>query len=64
MLRCMTLVRNDNSEERSTSIMRMTRIGELVTTLAATSNRRVTVNVVLSSQNLVTLMIQAIRSSE
>jgi hypothetical protein len=37
MLRRMALVRTDVSEEISTSI---TRIGELGTTLAATSNRR------------------------
>jgi hypothetical protein len=40
MLRRVTLVRTDVSEERSASIMRVTRIGELETTLAVTSNRR------------------------
>jgi hypothetical protein len=34
MLRRVTLVRTDVSEERMTSIIRVTRIGELVTTLA------------------------------
>jgi hypothetical protein len=34
------LVRTDVSEELSASIIRMTRIGELGTTLAVTSNRR------------------------
>jgi hypothetical protein len=34
------LVRNDVSEELSASFIRVTRIGELGTTLAVTSNRR------------------------
>jgi hypothetical protein len=40
MLRRVALVRTDVSEEPSASIIRVTRIGELGTTLAATSNRR------------------------
>jgi hypothetical protein len=40
MLRRVTLVRTDVSEELSASIIRITRIGELRTTLAVTSNRR------------------------
>jgi hypothetical protein len=40
MLRRVALVRTDVSEERSASFIRMTRIGELRTTLALTSNRR------------------------
>jgi hypothetical protein len=40
MLRRVSLVRTDVSEELSTSIIRVTRIGELGTTLAVTSNRR------------------------
>jgi hypothetical protein len=40
MLRCMALVRTDVTEERSASIIRVTRIGELGTMLAVTSNRR------------------------
>jgi hypothetical protein len=39
MLRHVALVRTDVSEELSTSIIRVTRIGELGTTLAITSNR-------------------------
>jgi hypothetical protein len=40
MLRRVVLVRTDVSEERSASvIIRVTRIGELRTTLAVTSNR-------------------------
>jgi hypothetical protein len=67
MLRRVALVRADASEERSVSIISVTRIGELGTTLAVTSNRRtllVTANVVPASQILVTLMMKAIRCTE
>jgi hypothetical protein len=40
MLRHVALVRTDVSEEPSASFIRVTRIGELGTTLAATSNLR------------------------
>jgi hypothetical protein len=40
MLRHVALVRTDVSEELSASFIRMTRIGEIGTTLAITSNRR------------------------
>jgi hypothetical protein len=40
MLRRVALVRNDMSEELSTSFIRVTGISELGTTLAVTSNRR------------------------
>jgi hypothetical protein len=40
MLRRVALVRTDVSEELSASIVRVTRIGELGTTLAVTSDRR------------------------
>jgi hypothetical protein len=39
MLRYVALVRTDFSEELSTAFIRVTRIGELGTTLAVTSNR-------------------------
>jgi hypothetical protein len=39
MLRRVALVRTDVSEELSASFIRVTRIGELETTLAVTSNR-------------------------
>jgi hypothetical protein len=39
MLRHVALVRADVSEELSTSIIRVTRIGELETTLTVTSNQ-------------------------
>jgi hypothetical protein len=77
MLRRVVLVRTDVSEELSASIIRVTRFGELGTTLAVTSNRRtlrrntrcnvrrllVTANVVPSSPILVTLMMEALSSS-
>jgi hypothetical protein len=40
MLQPVTLVRTDVSEELSASFIKVTRIGELGTTLAVTSNRR------------------------
>jgi hypothetical protein len=40
MLRRVVLVRTDVSEELSASFIRVTKIGELGTTLAVTSNRR------------------------
>jgi hypothetical protein len=76
-------VRTDVSEEPSTFFIRVTRISELGTTLAVTSNRRtlrtntiylvflpsvhrllVTASVVPSSPILVTLMKEALGSSE
>jgi hypothetical protein len=53
MLRLVVLVRTDVSEERIVSIIRVTRIDELETPLAVTSNRI-----------RVTLMMEAISSSE
>jgi hypothetical protein len=66
MLLRVALVRTDVSEELSASFIMVTRIGELGATLALTSYRRllVTPNVVPSSPILVTLMKEAIRSSE
>jgi hypothetical protein len=64
------LVRTDVSEERVACIIRVERIDELRTTLAVTlytrSVRRllVTANVVPSSPILVTLLKEALRSSE
>jgi hypothetical protein len=40
MLRPVALIRTDVPEERSPSIIRVTRIGQLGITLAVTSNRR------------------------
>jgi hypothetical protein len=69
--RRVALVRADVSEELSASFIRMTRIGELGTTLAVTSNRwtqRASVPsyscVVPISTILVTLMKEALSSSE
>jgi hypothetical protein len=66
------LVRTNVSEEYVASIIRVTRIAELGTTLAVISNvflrsvlrLLVTAKVVRSSQILVTLMMEATRSSE
>jgi hypothetical protein len=74
MLRRVALVRTGGvSEELSASFIRLARIGELGTTVAVTSNRRtmrseprllVTASVVSSSPILVTLMKEALSSSE
>jgi hypothetical protein len=67
MLRRVALVRTELSQEISASIIRVTRIGELGTTLAVTSSRRrflVTANVVPSSPILVTLIMEELSSSE
>jgi hypothetical protein len=45
MLRLVAVVRTDVSKEPSASFIRVTRIGELGTTLAATSNRRTLRNI-------------------
>jgi hypothetical protein len=69
MLRRVALVRTDVSEELGASFIRVTRIGELGTNLAVTSNRRsvrqllVTASVP-SSPILVTPMKEALSSSE
>jgi hypothetical protein len=68
MLRRVDLVRTDVSEELSASFIRVTRIGELGTTLAVTSKRRsvrqllLTANVVPSSYILVILMKEKLSS--
>jgi hypothetical protein len=74
MLRRVALVRTNLSEEPSASFIRVTKISELGTMLAATSNRRtllrsvrrllVAANVVPSSPILVTLTMKALSSSE
>jgi hypothetical protein len=58
------LVRTDVSEELSASFIRMTRIGELGTTLASAALLLVTASVVPSSPILVTLMKEALSSTE
>jgi hypothetical protein len=58
--RLLALVRTDVSEERSASFIRVTRIGELGTTLAVL----VTANVAPSSPYLFTLMNEALSFSE
>jgi hypothetical protein len=69
MLRRVARVRTDVPEELSASIIRVIRVGELGT-LAVTSTRRtlrrllVTANIVPTSPILVTLMMEALSSSE
>jgi hypothetical protein len=74
ILRRVAVVRTDVAEELSASFIRVTRIGELGTTLAVTNNRRtvflrsvrrlqITASVVPSSPILVTLMKEALSSS-
>jgi hypothetical protein len=66
MLRCVALVRTGVSEELSAYIIRVTRIGELGTMLAVTSNQLwllVTADVLILPI-LVTLMMEALSSSE
>jgi hypothetical protein len=59
------LVRTDVSEELSSSFIRVTRIDELGTMLAVTSNRRlVTAIFVPGSPILVTIMNEALSSSD
>jgi hypothetical protein len=64
MLRPVALVRTDVSEELSPSFIRVTRIDELGTTPAVTNYLLVTAGVVPSSSILVTLMKEALSSSE
>jgi hypothetical protein len=75
MLHRVTLVRTDVSEELSDFFIRVTRMGELGTTLVVTSNRRtlrrnsvrrllITASVHPSSPILVTLMKEKLSSSE
>jgi hypothetical protein len=67
MLSRVALVKTDVSEELSASIIRVTRIGELGTTLAVTSNRptlRSNTKADSLSLILVNLMMEALSSSE
>jgi hypothetical protein len=69
MLRRVALVRTDILEECSVSIIRVTRLGELGTKcvivfLRSVRRLLVTANVVPTSPILVTLMMEALRSSD
>jgi hypothetical protein len=70
MLRRVALVRTDVSDELSAFFIIVTRIGELGTTLAVTSNRHtlrryiVTASIVPSSSILATLIKEALSFSE
>jgi hypothetical protein len=63
MLRRVVLVRTDVSEELSASIMRVTRVGELGTTLSVT-RLSVAPKVVPNSPIIVVLMTEELGSSE
>jgi hypothetical protein len=63
MLHRVALVRIDVSEELSAFFIRVTRIGELGTTLAVTSNR-CALRLMLLVNDYVTLMMEALSSSE
>jgi hypothetical protein len=63
----MALVRTDVSDERFASIIMMTRISELGTTLSTVSSviqLLVILNIVPSSRNLYTLVMEALRPPE
>jgi hypothetical protein len=62
MLRRVALVRTDVSEEPSASFVRVTRIGELGTTLAITSNRR-TLRSSVTSQKTLFVIVTAVKTS-
>jgi hypothetical protein len=64
MLRRVALVRTDVWEELSATLMKVRRIGELGTTLLSVRRLLVTASVVPSSPILVTLMKEALSSSE
>jgi hypothetical protein len=64
MLGRVAVVRTDISEKINASIIRVTRIGELATTLAITSNRSTQRINSPSSLILVTLMMEALHSAE
>jgi hypothetical protein len=53
MLRCVALVRTTVSKELGASIIRVTRIGEIGTTLSVTSNRRTLRACLLTMKNAV-----------
>jgi hypothetical protein len=66
-LRIVALVRSDVSEQLSTSIFRVTtfdQLGSLAVTIRSLHRLLVTANGVYSSQILVTLMMEAIGSSQ
>jgi hypothetical protein len=66
MLCHVALVRTEVSEEHSALIIRVTKIGEyyIIVLLRSLPRLLVTANVVFSSPILVTLMTEALRSSE
>jgi hypothetical protein len=63
MLGRVTVVRTDVSEERIAYVVKVTRIGELGTTLVVTSNRS-TLHIVPTSPILISLLMEGMRSFE
>jgi hypothetical protein len=63
MLRRVALVRTDVSEEPSASIIWVTRIGELGTTLAVTSNRSTLQRTGVTSQKTPFFIVTAVKTS-
>jgi hypothetical protein len=63
MSRRVALVRTDVSEELNASFIRVTRIGELGTTRAVTSNRR-TLQIYRNGDVLIRMMLCSVSSSE
>jgi hypothetical protein len=64
MLRRVALVRTDVSEELSASIIRVTRIGELGTTMLRSARWLLVMAKVIHISPIVTLMMEALSSSE
>jgi hypothetical protein len=64
ILRRVALERTDVSDERSASIIRVTRIGELGATSSSVSRLLVTHNFIPSWPILISLMMEVLRSSE
>jgi hypothetical protein len=64
ILRRVALVRTDVTEELNASVIRVTIIGEIGTVLRSVHRLLVIANVVPSSPILVTLMIEALRSTD
>jgi hypothetical protein len=63
MLRRVALVRTDISEELSASFIKVTRIGELGTTLAVTSNRRTLGRNTKTSQKTPFFVVTVVKTS-
>jgi hypothetical protein len=63
ILRCVALVRTDVSEELGASFIRVTRVGELGTTLAVSTNRHTLRNFLQMSSSETLVLTRATRSN-